>query len=77
MGSKEVEGLGRTEPLSSDAEDWSGWVSNPADADALLRVSKSLLLLDSAVETPHSGEGHRHTQHHLPPAPKQSSCGTD
>lgn len=54
MGSKEVEGLGRTELLSSDAEDWSGWVSNPADADALLRGSKSLLLLDSAVETPHS-----------------------
>lgn len=80
IGSKEVEGLGRTELLSSEAEDCSGWVSNPAGwlagADALLRGSKSLpLLLDSAAETPHSGKSHRHTQeHHLPPASKQAAA---
>ena len=76
IGSKEVEGLGRTELLSSEAEDCSGCVSNPAGwpagADALPRVSKSPLLLDSAAETPHSGKSHRHTpERHLPPAPKQ------
>lgn len=77
IGSKEVEGLGRTELLSSEAEDCSGWVSNPAGwpADALPRGSKSPLLLDSAAETPHSGKSHRHTREcHLPPAPKQAAA---
>lgn len=66
MGSKEVEGLGRTELLSSEADDCSGWVSNPAEVDALLRGSKSPSLFDSAAAWPHSGKSHRYTKecHH-------------
>lgn len=79
IGSKEVEGLCRTELLSSEAEDCSGCVSNPAgwlaDADALPRGSKLPLLLDSAAVTPHSEKSHRHTQEsNLPPAPKQAAA---
>lgn len=79
IGSKEVEGLCRTELLSSEAEDCSGCVSNPAgwlaDADALPRGSKLPLLLDSAAVTPHSGKSHRHTQEcNLPPVPKQAAA---
>lgn len=79
MGSKEVEGLGRTELLSREAEDCSGWVSKPAgwpaDADAVLRGSKSPLVLDSAAEMPHSGRNNRHTEAcHRPPALKQAAA---
>lgn len=47
--------MGRTELLSSEADDWSGCVSNTAGwlagVATELRGSKSLLLLDSAAET--------------------------
>lgn len=67
MGSKEVEVLGRTELLSSEAEDCSSCVSNAPGWP-----SKSPLPLDSAAGTSHSGNSHRHTQEcHLPPAPRQ------
>lgn len=68
IGSKEAEGLGRTELLSSEAEDCSSCVSSlavwPLGADTLLRGSRSLLLLlDSTTEMLHSGRSHRHTQY--------------
>lgn len=68
IGSKEAEGLGRTELLSSEAEDCSSCVSSLAvwllGADTLLRGSRSLLLLlDSTTEMLHSGRSHRHTQY--------------
>lgn len=67
IGSKEVEVLGRTELLSSEAEDCSSCVSNAAGWP-----SKSPLALDSAAGTSHSGNSHRHTQEcHPPPAPRQ------
>lgn len=67
MGSKEVEVLGRTELLSSEAEDCSSSVSNAAGWP-----SKSPLPLDSAAGTSHSGNSHRQTQQcHLPPAQRQ------
>lgn len=50
MGSKEVEVLGRTELLSSEAEDCSSCVSS-----ATGWPSKSPLPLDSAAGTSHSG----------------------
>lgn len=65
IGSKEDEGLGRTELLSSKAEDWRGCVSSPAGglAGAVEGVSESssLLLLDSAVEMPLSARRSRRT----------------
>lgn len=54
MGSKDVEGLGRTELLSSNADDWSGCVSSPegglVGAVEGTSESSSPLLFDSDVE---------------------------
>lgn len=64
IGSKEVEGLGRTELLSSEAEDCSGCVSSPAvwllDVGTVLRGSRSPLLLGSATETLPSAKSRTH-----------------
>lgn len=71
MGSKEVEVLGRTELLSSEAEDCSSCVSNAAGWP-----SKSPLPLDSAAGTSHSGtatDTPRNVISHQP----QGSCCTD
>lgn len=61
IGSKEVKELGRTELLSSKAEDWRGCVSSPASGMAGtvegVSDSNSPLLFDSAVGVPVSAMG--------------------